>query len=157
MTGRQQVLPRTQPPALGAPPRGAVPCRAPRDRPVATVWEVLAGAWTPAAFPLLSWGRALGSAPRPSWLWWELSVDDTPCTVGPGVTPGAPADPPFGCRPQLCSPNPASPAGGTWGPGSERCLLDRPAHVADSDPGGLSLSSGGCRSPAVLGLLHGMG
>lgn len=60
-------------PALGAPPRGAVPCRAPQDGPVATVWEVLAGMWTPPAFPLLSWGRALGSAPHLPWLWWELT------------------------------------------------------------------------------------
>ena len=68
-----------------------------------------------------------------------------------------PADLPFSCHLQPCSPNPDSPAGGTWGPGSERCLLDRPGHVADSDLGGLSLSSCGCCSPAVLSLLQGMG
>lgn len=40
-----------------------------------TVWEVLAGVWTPTAFPLLSWGRALGpgTTPRLSWVWWELT------------------------------------------------------------------------------------
>lgn len=49
-------------PALGSPTR-CCPCRAPQDRPVTRSVGVLAGVWTPVAFPLLSWGRALGSAP----------------------------------------------------------------------------------------------
>ena len=92
-------------PALGAPPRGAVPCRAPQDGPVATVWEVLAGVWTPPAFPLLSWARALGSAPRLSWLWWELTWM---CTLHswPRCDTRASSRSAFSCHPQPCSPNP---------------------------------------------------
>ena len=107
-----------------------------------TVWEVLAGAWTPAAFPLLSWAESWdqllvgGQGPRPAPPLVAVvgaRVDDAACTVGPGVVPGAPVDLPFRCRPQPCSPSPASPVAGTWGPGSGPCLLARPGHVADAE------------------------
>ena len=85
MTGRQQpahpkVLRRTQPPAPGAPPQGAVLCRAPRDGPVADSVGGAGGRVDARRLSSAVLGRVLGSAPgwgpgappRPSWLWWEL-------------------------------------------------------------------------------------
>ncbi|XP_040122063.1 interleukin-9 receptor-like [Oryx dammah] len=82
----------------------------------------------------------------PSWRFFLPHILNVPC----------PPHPKCPLPPHILVPasRPRHP-GGTWGPGSERCLLDRPGHMADSDPGGLSLSSCGCRSPAVFGLLHG--
>lgn len=144
---RASAFPPHPAPALGAPPR----VLSLQGSSGQACGHSVGGCWR--ACGLVS-SAVLGqkpwvSSPPLMWLWWELSVDDTPCTVGPGVTPGAPADPPFGCRPQLCSPNPASPAGRDLGPRLRAiaCWTDLDQTWLIQTREALSLSSGRCPAP----------